>query len=225
MGAANGNAYPGVSAGASSGLARGVTAAAAGVVTVDHWFDFICPYCYVAQDRNRALRERGLRVVEHALRVHPEIGPGGAVVGPRSGPAYEHLTREAEAAGLPLRWTDRIPYARPALAAAEWIRENLPEEVGERFRAAVFSAYFRDGLDIESADLLVEVAGQAGADAEAVRGALRSVAAGEALARSEARARRLGVTGTPAWVAATGAVSGLRPRQFFTDWARTVIPG
>lgn len=52
-------------------------------------------------------------MVEHALQVHPEIGPGGTPAGPRSGMAYEFLAREAEAAGLPLRWTDRIPYSRP----------------------------------------------------------------------------------------------------------------
>jgi hypothetical protein len=78
------------------------------VVTVEHWFDFICPYCYVAQDRNRIFREHGIHVVEHALQIHPEIGPGGTPAGSRSGPAYEFLAREAEAAGLPLRWTDRM---------------------------------------------------------------------------------------------------------------------
>ncbi|MCI2422534.1 nitroreductase family protein [Saccharopolyspora sp. K220] len=79
-----------------------------GTVTAEHWFDFICPFCYVAQDRNQVLREHGIHVVEHALQIHPEIGPGGTQVGPRSGPTYEFLAREAEAAGLPLRWTDRI---------------------------------------------------------------------------------------------------------------------
>jgi predicted DsbA family dithiol-disulfide isomerase len=191
------------------------------VVTVEHWFDVICPYCYVAQDRNRILRERGIRVVEHALQIHPEIGPGGTPVGPRSGPAYEFLAREAEAAGLPLRWTDRIPYSRPALAAFEWLGKTNPE-AGERFAAAVFAAYFADGLDIESEDLLVRLTEQAGGDANGLRAALASAEANDALTRSETLAQQNGIASTPTWIAGGQRISGLRPRQWFEDWAATL---
>jgi len=202
----------------------GALTTATDTVTVDHWFDFICPYCYVAQDRNRVLRERGVRVVDHALQIHPEIGPGGVVAGPRSGPAYEHLAREAEAAGLALRWTDRVPYSRPALAAAEWVRENCAEEVAERFRSAVFAEYFAEGRNIESHDLLAELAERAGADGPRLRVALGG-AAKDALARSEGQARVQDVTGTPAWVTGAGRISGLRPRAAFAQWADAVLAG
>lgn len=190
-------------------------------VTVEHWFDFICPYCYLAQDRNRILREHRVQVVEHALQIHPEIGPGGTPAGPRSGPAYDFLAREAEAVGLPLRWTDRIPYSRPALAAFEWLRTARPE-VAERFAATVFEAYFGRGQDIESADLLATLAESAGGDASALRTTFASAAAAEALARSEALAREHGVGSTPTWVVDGRQVTGLRPRQWFDDWAATL---
>jgi predicted DsbA family dithiol-disulfide isomerase len=191
------------------------------VVTVEHWFDVICPYCYVAQDRNRILREHGIHVAEHALQIHPEIGPGGTPAGPRSGPSYEFLAREAEAAGLPLRWTDRIPYSRPALAAFEWLHKTSPE-AGERFAAAVFAAYFADRLDIESDDLLVSLAEKAGGDANALRAALVSAEPNDALTRSEVLAHQHGVVGTPTWIAGGQRISGLRPRQWFEDWAATL---
>jgi predicted DsbA family dithiol-disulfide isomerase len=189
--------------------------------TAVHWFDVICPYCYVAQDRNRILRAHGVEVVEHALQIHPEIGPGGTPAGPRSGPAYEFLAREAEAAGLPLRWTDRIPYSRPALAAFEWLRTADPE-TGARFASAVFAAYFVDGLDIESEDLLVILAGEAGGDTDGLRAAMASGAAHDALTRSEALARRYDVEGTPTWIGGGRRISGLRPRQVFEDWVGTL---
>lgn len=184
-------------------------------MTIDHWFDFICPHCYVAQDRNRILHERGLQVVGHALQIHPEIGPGGTPVGPRSGPTYEFLAHEAEAAGLPLRWTDRIPYSRPALAAFEWLDAARPEVAG-RFATAVFAAYFGNGLDIESADLLAGLAEQAGGDPDGVRAAAGTQ---DALVRSERRARERGVTSTPTWIAGGQRVSGVRPRRWFEEWA------
>jgi predicted DsbA family dithiol-disulfide isomerase len=187
------------------------------IATAEHWFDFTCPFCYIAQDRNRVLRAHGIQVAEHAIQIHPEIGPGGVVVGPRSGPAYDFLASEAEAAGLPLQWTDRIAYSRPALGVAEWIGHTHPE-ASERFSASVFHAYFGEGMDIESPDLLVALGEQAGVD---IHPALRS-AADEALTRSEALAHAHGVTGTPTWIAGAQRVSGLRTREWFADWAESL---
>lgn len=201
-----------------SAVPPNMTASAPHTVTAEHWFDLICPYCYLAQDRNRILRDSGIQLVEHALQIHPEIGPGGAPAGPRVGPSYDFLASEAEAAGLPLNWTDRIPYSRPALGASEWLRENSPE-VADRFTAAAFAAYFADGLDIESEELLLDLAEKAGGDAAALRTALTSGAADQALMRSEALAREYGVNGTPTWVVGGQGVSGLRPRVWFEDWA------
>lgn len=187
-------------------------------VTVEHWFDFICPYCYVAQDRNRVLREHGIHVVEHGLQIHPEIGPGGTPAGPRTGPTYDFLAREADAAGLPLNWTDRIPHSRPALAAFEWLN-NADRAAGERFASAVFAAYFADGKDIESAELLVSLAGD---HATALRARMDTAAEDDALTLSELLAHEYGVDGTPAWVVDGRRASGLRPLQWFEDWADTL---
>jgi hypothetical protein len=59
--------------------------------SIEHWFDFTCPYCYLAQDRDRSGRYRGR---------------------PTDGPAVRILAEEAATAGLPLRWQDRIPSSR-----------------------------------------------------------------------------------------------------------------
>jgi predicted DsbA family dithiol-disulfide isomerase len=201
---------------ASSSLSRSVT--------VDHWFDFICPYCYVAQDRNRVLREQGIQVVEHPLQIHPEIGPGGTPAGPRSGPTYDFLAREAENAGLPLRWSDRIANSRPALAAFEWLRGTHPE-ASERFAAAVFAAYFADGRDIESDDVLAALAEEAGGEGDELRAASASAALKDALSGSEDLAHEYGVNSTPTWIAGDQRISGLRPRQWYEDWAATLTRG
>ena len=97
-----------------------------GARTVLHWYDFICPFCYVDQQRNTILLRRGLDVVELPFQAHPEIPAGGIAVGPRDGPMYAMLEREAKAAGLPLRWPRRLPNTRSALAAAEWTRRFQP---------------------------------------------------------------------------------------------------
>src|SRR4051812_47712636 len=80
--------------------------------TVLHWYDFLCPFCYVAQSRNEMLRHRGFLVVELPFEVHPEIPRGGAEAGPRNGLVYKNLEREARQAGLVLHWPARLPNTR-----------------------------------------------------------------------------------------------------------------
>ncbi|QRP47775.1 DsbA family protein [Amycolatopsis sp. FDAARGOS 1241] len=186
--------------------------------TVEHWFDFLCPFCYIAQDRNRILRERGVVVHEHPLQIHPEIGPGGSLVGTRVGPTYDFLGQQAEAAGLPLQWTDRIAYSLPALGAYATLSAE-DTEVANRFAASVFNAYFGEGKDIESRDLLVALTEAAGGDPEVVRAAWESGEADQAVGRSAILAYENGVQGTPAWVGGGQSFSGLRKREFFENWA------
>src|SRR3954452_9517542 len=114
-----------------------------------HWFDFICPFCYIAQDRNRILRREGVAVVELPLQIHPEIGPGGTAAPGRAGPMYEQLAAAAGEAGLERTWSSRIPSPRPAMVAAETVRV-IQSESYQSFLAAVFHAYFALAKDIEA---------------------------------------------------------------------------
>src|SRR5262245_45120264 len=66
-----------------------------------HWYDFLCPFCYVGQHRNAILVRYGLSVVELPVQAHPDIQPGGISAGPRNGPMYEMMKEEAKEAGLP----------------------------------------------------------------------------------------------------------------------------
>jgi acetyl esterase/lipase len=47
------------------------------------------------------LARNGFHVVELPFQAHPDIPPGGVPAGPRTGPTYAMLEREAREAGLP----------------------------------------------------------------------------------------------------------------------------
>jgi predicted DsbA family dithiol-disulfide isomerase len=87
--------------------------------TVMHWYDFLCPFCYVGQHRTAILVRHGLDVIELPFQAHPDIPPGGIPAGPRSGPMYVMLEREAREAGLPLNWPPRLPDTRRAFKFAK----------------------------------------------------------------------------------------------------------
>jgi predicted DsbA family dithiol-disulfide isomerase len=186
---------------------------------VVHWFDFVCPFCYVGQSRNAILHERGVVTVDRGMRIHPEIGPGGRDAGERVGPMYDALRREAERVRLPLVWRAKIAYSRPALTLYSWLQLNAPA-VAPRFMALVFRTYFGEGRDIEPEETLIALLEEA---AEPGRIALPDGWRDDGFAllrESEAVAEQLGVRGTPAWVSADDMVIGLRPSAFFEEWAR-----
>ena len=190
--------------------------------TVLHWYDFICPFCYVGQDRNAILGRHGMRVVEMAFQAHPDIRPGGIPAGPRQGPMYANLEREAKEAGLPLRWPPRLPNSRMALAAAEWVRQHQPGSFSQ-FHKELFAAHFALGEDLEDTSVIDRHASESGIDIASMHSALADGSAIAAVNESEATGRRYGVQGTPAWLFDQHLIMGLRPASEFEHLADEAI--
>jgi hypothetical protein len=83
-----------------------------------------------------------LQVLERCCTGTTSIPPGGIPAGPRNGPMYAMLEREAKEAGL--RWPARLPNTRRALAAAEWARRHQPRAFP--LRRSLFGRDFEDKL-------------------------------------------------------------------------------
>jgi predicted DsbA family dithiol-disulfide isomerase len=194
-----------------------------GSLPVLHWYDFLCPFCYVAQHRNEILRAHGVELVELPFQAHPDIPPEGMVLPARSGPMYASLELEATRAGLPLHWPRRLPNTRQALAAAEWVRQNQPRTFPQ-FRTRLFQAHFALGEDLGSLDVIDGHARESGVDLTALHAALADGSAMAGVAEAEMAAREVGVEGTPAWLFGEQLVSGLLPAAEFERLARARIP-
>jgi predicted DsbA family dithiol-disulfide isomerase len=191
--------------------------------TVLHWYDFICPFCYVGQQRNAILARHGLRVIELPFQIHPEIPPGGMSAGPRNGPMYAMLEREARDAGVPLHWPRHLPNTRLALAVAEWIRLHQPRAF-PRLHSAFFEAHFALGEDLEDPAVLDRHAKESGVDLAALHAALADGSAAGAVSAAEAIGRKYEVEGTPAWLVGHQLIVGLRPAAEFERLAKYVGP-
>jgi predicted DsbA family dithiol-disulfide isomerase len=182
--------------------------------TVLHWYDFICPFCYVGQHRNAILVRRGLDVVELPFQIHPDIPAEGIAAGPRDGPMYAMLEREAAEAGLPLNWPPRLPDTRRALAAAEWTRRFQPRAFPQLHRD-LFAAHFALGEDLGDPAVIDRHASESGADLAALHAALADGSAVDAVVEAEMLGREHGVHGTPAWLSGKRLIVGLRPPAEF----------
>jgi predicted DsbA family dithiol-disulfide isomerase len=191
--------------------------------SVLHWFDFVCPFCYVGQQRNDILEGRGLDVVHLPFQIHPEIPLGGIDAGPRVGPMYTTLEREAARADLPLNWPARLPNTRTALAAAEWVRLFWPDASGD-FNRGLFAAHFALGEDLGDMAVIERHANEVGVDLDALRAALADGTASASLVEAESRGARLGVQATPSWLIAGELISGLLPPSEFERLAEGAMP-
>src|SRR5262245_5596125 len=148
-----------------------------------HWYELICPFCYVGQDRSAVLERHGLEVEDLGFEIHPETPAAGRYIGPRHGPMFDYLEREARLAGLPLRWPDRMANSRRALAAVEWVRREQPERA-RLLRAALFRGYLAAQEDISDEAIILGHAAAVGVPADALAAGLRDGSAGDLLARS-----------------------------------------
>ncbi len=182
--------------------------------TVLHWYDFICPFCYVGQQRNAILIRQGFHVEELAFQAHPDIPPGGIPAGPRNGPVYTTLEREAREAGLPLHWPPRLPNTRQALASAEWVRLHQPSGF-PRLHRELFEAHFVLGEDLEDPVVIDRHASGAGIDLTPLHAAFADGSAEQAVTEAEMMGRKYGVQGTPAWLLDQRLITGLRPAAEF----------
>jgi predicted DsbA family dithiol-disulfide isomerase len=185
-----------------------------------HWYDFLCPFCYVGQHRTAILVRHGLHVVELPFQAHPDIPVGGIPAGPRNGPMYAMLEREAEEAGLPLHWPARLPNTRRALAAAEWARRHQPRAFPE-FHKQLFDAHFVLGEDLEDFAVIDRHASESGIDLADLQAALADDSAAAAVMEAEMIGRKHGVQGTPAWLLGERLIAGLRPAAEFERLAES----
>lgn len=106
------------------------------------------------------------------------------------------LRRDAAALGLTLSLPPVPPDPRVALRAAEFARDCGPAEFA-RLHRALFRAVFVDGGDIESRDVIVDLAVGVGLDAEGLGAALDDGRYDQALRDVEAEAARYEIDATP----------------------------
>ncbi|MEH2487484.1 DsbA family oxidoreductase [Bradyrhizobium sp. AZCC 2230] len=161
-------------------------------LAIVHWFDFICPFCYITQDWDALIFARGIDVVSLALRAHPEIPPARVHVGPRHGPTYRNIEARARAADLALNWPSRLPSSGSALDAAEWVRRNRPT-ISRDFNTALFEAHFVLNEDVGDKATILRKAKQLGLDTAALDACLEDGSAAGWLRESEAMAYEYGV--------------------------------
>ena len=119
----------------------------------------------------------------------------------------ERMRKLCEAEGLKYVPRDRTHNSRLAQELGKWGEGAGVPAVHD----ALFRAYWVDGADIESVDVLVALAASVGLPADEARRVLTERTHSAAVDADWARARAMGVTGVPTFVAAGRGVVGAQP--------------
>jgi predicted DsbA family dithiol-disulfide isomerase len=155
-------------------------------------------------------RDPNLDIVWRAFELRPDPVP-------TLDPKGEYLNRVwassvyplAEQLGVDIKLPPVQPRSRRAHEAAYWARQQGKFDA---YHDALFRAFFQRGADIGNADVLTNLAAEAGLDGNALRQALQT---GEYLPNvlaDEREAKNLGITGVPAFIANRKLVlTGVQP--------------
>lgn len=180
------------------------------------WSDYLCPWCYLALDREAMLEEMGVEVDVRAYELHPEIPPEGRELrqGGRTAAVFDRVGAECVEVGLPFVRPRRSPSTLDVLAAAEHVRATQPPGVFRRVHRALLTAHFAEGRDLGDPrtvdELLVANGAEPGRDHAAVRASIED-------------AHDVGVTATPAFLFERGLlVPGVQPREQLARWVTKI---
>jgi 2-hydroxychromene-2-carboxylate isomerase len=169
--------------------------------TVHFWFDYSCPYAYLASTQVAALAERtGAKLVYEPMLlggVFRAVGTPQRMFAELSPPKAKHnvldMQRWADLFGVPLV----MPEGHP-LRTVEALRATLLTGIDPRVVNGFYQAYWVHGRGPSEEATMREVLGAAGHDAGAILARLND--AKEELRRRTDEAIALGIFGAPAFV-------------------------
>ena len=189
--------------------------AALPTVRIDFVSDIACPWCAVGLNAlERAIeRVRGEVDVElhfQPFELNPQMGPEGQDVDEHLAQKYgstpEQLAQNREVlrqrgadVGFEFNTRTRVYNTFDCHRLLHWAG-TLGAEHERTLKHALLKAYFTDGRDVASHEVLAEVAGAAGLDATAAREVLASDAYGDAVRAQERLYLSRGIQAVPSVV-------------------------
>jgi 2-hydroxychromene-2-carboxylate isomerase len=191
--------------------------------TLDFWFDYTCPYAYLASTQVEGLAGRtGARLVYRPMllggvfaandtpqKLFATLSPAKAAHNARD------LQRWAELFGVELT----MPAAHP-LRSVEALRATIACGVDPRVVHGFYRAYWVQGRGPSEPAVMREVLGACGHDADAILEAIATPAVKDDLRRRTDEAIALGIFGAPAFVV-DGQMYWGQDRMHFVERALT----
>jgi 2-hydroxychromene-2-carboxylate isomerase len=192
---------------------------------IEFCFDFSSPYGYIASTLVDDLGERlGREVRWRPFLLGPVFKANGMaplVEVPMKGEySKRDFVRSARYYGVPFNLPERFPIgAIAALRAFYWIDDRDPARA-RAFAKAVYRAYFVEGQDIASAEVVVPIAKSVGVDAQALAAALADPALKDRAKREVEAVIAKGAFGSPFFIVDGETFWGTDRMAMLEEWVK-----
>lgn len=193
---------------------------------VEVWHDTVCPWCRIGIHNLEVAvdlwRGPAFEVVFRPYLLEPDAPPEGADLREQLGRKYgaarvpemfERVSRAGAGYGVTFAW-DRVRRA-PNTVGSHALIAHAPEARRRALVDALHRAYFEEGQDIGSAEVLVAIATAAGLEGAAARRAVADAGGIATVRREAAAARARGIRAVPHFVIGDRTLSGARPHEDF----------
>jgi predicted DsbA family dithiol-disulfide isomerase len=178
----------------------------------------------------RLRKEKGVALRWVHFPLHPETpAEGRSLAELFAGRNYDIEARQREmrermaAEGLPYGNRTMTYNSRLAQELGKWAASLPDGQPGkEEIHDALFRAYFVDGKNIGDADVLVDIAKQAGLDEAQAREVVEKRTFKAAVDQDWAKSRGYGITGVPTFVAGGYGLVGAQPYEALAQFVEQV---
>ncbi|RUL78989.1 DsbA family oxidoreductase [Dyella choica] len=203
-------------------------------IKVDVTYDFICPWCWIAHRHLRmAIEKAGADGAINTAYVPYELNPHM----PKSGTSRKQyrtakfgswdrsllmdaqVTQAGCLVGLDFHY-DRValtPNTRLAHQLMAYAKEHGESRQVDALYEAIFAAYFSEGRDIGSLEVLVELAIETGFNGEQARHYLQANAGEHEVVRAQRQAMADGVRSVPSIRIGDIGISGAQPADVLRE--------
>jgi predicted DsbA family dithiol-disulfide isomerase len=198
---------------------------------VDIVSDTICPWCYIGKRRfEKAVADSGrsdIMVAWRPFQLNPDMPAAGMSRqdylrakfggGDRPRQIYRAITESGREEGIEFQF-DRMERTPNTVNSHRLIHWSGPKGFQDHVVDSLFRAYFEEGRDVGSLEVLSECATRAGMDASEVNAFLESDELRNDIVQADLYARRLGINGVPCFIVNRKyAISGAQPPAAFIE--------
>ncbi|MGZ0187381.1 MAG: DsbA family oxidoreductase [Alphaproteobacteria bacterium] len=198
---------------------------------IEIYSDTICPWCFIGM--RRFARARAMRpdipfeIKWRTFQLNPWMPVEGmgrqeyltAKFGSSdAGRVYDNIRRVGQGEGIDFAFDqiDRMPNTVESHRLVRWAGREDPTYGETAVVEALFDAHFLDARDLGAADVLADIAGEAGFEYTAAKAYLESDEDREDIRAEDATARQMGIQGVPCFIVdGSYAVSGAQEPEYF----------
>ena len=202
---------------------------------VEIWSDVMCPFCYIGKRHlEKALQDFDekdeIEIIWKSFQLNPDLpeqaNPDKNVyqhLAEAKGMSYEqsvemhkNVAEMAKKAGLDYNFDDAV--VANSFKSHRLLQLAKEKGLGDALEERLFSAYFIEGKDTSSNDVLIELGDDIGLTKEEVNEALTNDEYADKVKEDIHESRQIGVSGVPFFVFDRKyAVSGAQPPEAFTQ--------